>query len=161
MEFKGLKVLLTFALLTILLAGFASAVTIDQCGGADPERGISIENIEFNIPYGYVKNDSKTIINQTNSSENTTYVLNQETFENADGEEIVISIVDYDDFDVDAQTLNKICEGADNKTILGYPGYISGNDSYTQFIYAFDNRAVSITAPNEDMIKQILVLEDA
>lgn len=161
MDFKKLGVLLTLALLTIILIGYVSALNIDYSGGADPERGISIENIEFNIPNGYIKNDSKTVVNQTNSSENITYVLNQETFENADGKEIVISIVDYDDFDVDEDTLYRICEGAENKTLMGYPGYMSGNDTSVQFAYAFDHRAVSITAPSEELINQMLVVEDA
>jgi len=161
MEFKKIRVLFAFTLLTILLTGFVSAINIDQTGGADPERGISIENIEFNIPDSFEKNNSKTIVNQTNTTGKDTYVLNQETFENDDGKEIIISIRDYDDFDVDAQTLYRISESSNNKTLMGYPGYISCNDTCSQFTYAFNHKAVTITAPNENIINQMLIVEDA
>lgn len=161
MYVKRMNILIVFALSTILLTGFVSALNINQIGGADLERGIVIEDIEFNIPDGYVKNNSKSIVNQTNNTGNMSFVLNQETFINHDNMEIIISIVDYNDFDVDAESLKKICEDADNKTLMGYPGYISTKDSYSQFTYAFNNKAVSIRAPNEDLINQILVVEDA
>ncbi|MBE6486908.1 MAG: hypothetical protein E7Z85_08730 [Methanosphaera stadtmanae] len=161
MYVKRMNILIVFALSTIILTGFVSALNINQSCGADLERGIVIEDIEFNIPDGYEKNNSKSIVNQTNTTGNMSFVLNQETFTNPDNSEITISIVDYNDFDVDAESLKKICEDADNKTLMGYPGYISNKDSYSQFTYAFNNKAVSIRAPNEDLINQILVVEDA
>lgn len=153
--------LILLSLMLILFAGVTNALNWGFSGGADPEKGIVIEGIEFNIPDGYEKNNSKSIVNETNSSENNSFVLNQETYENTKGEEIIISIVDYDDFDVDSKMLSKVCEGSNQKTLMGYPGYINGNDNYTQFVYAFDHRLVSITASNEDIINHILVVEDA
>ncbi len=108
-----------------------------------------------------MKNDSKTIINQSNNTGDKGYVLNQQTYVNVIGEEIVISVVEYDDFDVDAKMLHRICEGADEKTLMGYSGYINRGEDFAQFAYAYDNKAVSITAPNEELINQMLVVEDA
>ena len=161
MNTKEIVIILIISILTILLAGVVIASDLGNSGGADPERGIEIESIEFNIPAGYEKNDSKTVVNQSNSTGDYGFVYNQQTFENSKGEEIVITIVDYKDFDVDAQTLYKICEGTDEKTLMGYPGYINKQENFTQFAYAYDKKAVSITAPNEDLINQILVVEDA
>lgn len=158
---KKLIVLLTVALIAILLTGLFSAHDIGYNGGADSVRGIAIENIEFNIPEGYEKNDTKNIINQRNTTGNNAFVYNQQTYENSAGEEIIIIIADYDDFDVDVHNLKGICKGGKNKTLMGYSGYISSNENYYQFTYAFNNKAVTIRAPNEDLINQILVVEDA
>ncbi|RAP54550.1 MAG: hypothetical protein BZ137_01600 [Methanosphaera sp. rholeuAM130] len=161
MSSKKMYYILTVGILAILIAGLASATNIGHSGGADPDRGISIEGIEFNIPNGYMKNESKSIVNQSNSSENMTYVLNQETYVNVAGEEIVITVLKFDDYDVDSQMLYRICQGADEKKIMGYPGYMTGNENFAQFAYAYDNRGVSIQAPNEKVINQVLVPEDA
>ncbi|MBO7718617.1 MAG: hypothetical protein J6S29_00530 [Methanosphaera sp.] len=159
MDYK--KVILLAAIITVVLAGSACASKLDYIGGANPETGIEIAGIEFNIPDGYLKNDSKSIVNQSNSTGDDSFVVNQETFVNVNGEEIVITIVDFDEFDVDAQMLHRICEGVDEKTLMGYPGYISDNNASVQFTYAYDNRAVSITASCEELINQVLVVEDA
>lgn len=161
MSNKKIYFLLSIGIISILLVGLASAANLGYSGGADPDRGVSIEGIEFNIPYGYMKNDSKSIINQSNTTENMTYVINQETYVNPTGEEIVITIVDFDDYDVDAELLHRICEGADEKKIMGYPGYMTGNESFVQFAYAYDNKGVSIIAPDEQLINEVLVPEDA
>ena len=161
MDSKKISIISILTVLTVILLGLVSASNIGYTGGADPERGISIESIEFNIPDGYMKNDSKTIINQSNNTGDKGYVLNQQTYVNVIGEEIVISVVEYDDFDVDAKMLHRICEGADEKTLMGYSGYINRGEDFAQFAYAYDNKAVSITAPNEELINQMLVVDDA
>ncbi|RAP52447.1 MAG: hypothetical protein BZ138_03110 [Methanosphaera sp. rholeuAM270] len=162
MDSKIIIYILIVALLAVTITGSACAFEImGHSGGADTERGISIEEIEFNIPDGYEKINDKSIVNMTNSSGNISYVVNQETYKNSDGEEIIISIVDYNDFDVDADTLYRICEGTEAKTMMGYPGYINKMENYTQFVYAFNHKAVGITAPNEKVINQILVVEDS
>lgn len=145
----------------VILATIAMTTDLGQSGGADMQRGVSIESIEFNVPDGYEKNNSKTVVNQTKSNGSTSLIYTEEVYENGAGDEIRINIADYDYFDVNADNLYKICEGRDRKTLLGYPGYLSGNESFTCFTYAFNNKAVSITAPDEDLIKQVLVVEDS
>lgn len=134
---------------------------MDYTGGSDPIRGITIENIEFNIPVGYEKNNTKTIINQTINNENGGYILNQQTYENSEGREISISIIDYNEIDINPQNLHVLCKSCDKKNIKGYPGYIRRSNNKTQFTYAFNNKKVQITATNEDLINQILIVEDA
>ena len=161
MDSKKIIIIITLTVLIFALAGLTIASNLTSIGGTMPETAIAIEGIDFNIPDGYEKDNTKSVVNETRTTENTSFVLNQESYENSNGEEIIISIADYDDFDVDADTLSRICEGADGKSMMGYPGYIISNDTCTQFTYAFDHRAVSITAPNEDLINQILIVEDA
>lgn len=158
---KKIVFLLTFAVLGIILVGNVSAYDWTVTGGRNPKTGVVIESVEFNIPDGYVKNNSKSVVNETGTSGNLTFVLNQETYEKYDGEKIIISVIDYDDFDVDAQNLHEICEGADKKTINGYPGYVIDNNATVKFTYSFDYKCVSINASNEDLINQILVIGDA
>lgn len=157
---KKIFSLITLAILTILFTGLVSASILDSTG-SDPEKSISIEKTEFNIPDGYVKNDSKSIVNETKTVGNDSYILNQETFQNNNSDEITFSIIKFNNFDVDADTLDRICEGVDNKTLRGYPGYICDYGNYTNFTYAYNNRAVTISAPNEELINQVLVVEDA
>ena len=161
MDSKKIIIIITLAVLIIALTGLTIASDLTSIGGTMPETAIAIEGIDFNIPEGYEKDNAKSVVNETRTTGNTSFVLNQESYENSNGEEIIISIADYDDFDVDADALYRICEGADAKTLMGYSGYITSNDTCTQFTYAFNHRAVTITAPNEDLIKQILIVEDA
>ena len=55
MNTKEIVIILIISILTILLAGVVIASDLGNSGGADPERGIEIESIEFNIPAGYEK----------------------------------------------------------------------------------------------------------
>lgn len=54
-----------------------------------------------------------------------------------------------------------ICESAYAKKLKDYSEYLKVNKSFCQFTYAYDNKEVSIKAPTEDVINQVLVVEDA
>ena len=161
MNSKRIIILSITILLAIVLVGIVFSSSLNSNGKPHEGRIISIENVEFNIPVEYEKNQTKSIVNQSRSMDNNSYVLNQETFENDDGKEIIISIADYDDFDVDSGRLQMPCRNSTQKTLMGYPGYIRRNKNNTEFAYVFDHRLVSVTAFDEDMIKQVLVVEDA
>jgi hypothetical protein len=161
MNIKKIIILLCLAFLTISSIGLTNALTLTSATENNPETSIILEGIEFNIPDGYVKNNTKSIVNETRNTGNKSFFLNQIIYENCEGKEIIISVVDYENFDVDANQLYKICEGNTEKSIMGYSGYINQNDTTTKFTYAFNHRAVSITAPAENLIHEILVVEDA
>lgn len=69
----------------VMVIGTVNAVTLGNSRGADPIRRISIEKVEFNIPEGYVKNNKKNIINETQNHENYSFVISHETYKNSNG----------------------------------------------------------------------------
>jgi hypothetical protein len=161
MDFKKVLSILILVILAVILSGGVSSSDVSGIGGPDLQADISIDNVEFNIPEGYEKNTTKTIVNQTNTFGDMTYVLNQETFVSSDAKEIIISVVDLSGMDVDEQTLSQITQGAENKTLMGYQGYLKKDGNSITFGYRFNNKAVTITAPSEELINNILVMEDA
>ncbi|ADC46491.1 hypothetical protein mru_0640 [Methanobrevibacter ruminantium M1] len=161
MDSKKILVILGLTVLAIFLASSVSAGDLISTGGYNPDSLIILEGADFNIPDGFERIEDKSIANQTRNSGVFSSILNREVYGNPKGEEIVISVVDFDNFDANLPILSMICKGCQKKELLGYPGFIGSDGNSTKFSYVFDNKVVSISAPNEDLINQVLVVEDA
>lgn len=146
------------AIFAIVIIGSASAFDLGfLSGGSDDSapQEVTIEGIDFNIPEGFKEDVNNSIDDVKATAGTLTYTMNGKTFENDDGDVIVILIADYGEYNVTDDVLKQVSD--EKKTIKDYNGYIKKDGKFYIYSYEVDGDLVTITTADESLIEQVLV----
>lgn len=138
----------------ILLMALVAVLAISAVGCVvASESQITISDVDFNIPSGFVEDTVQEVVNQQKQSGSVSYVENAKVFTN-NKTEVALLVSEYDGFEIDTDFLKTL--GGEAKTIGGVDGYITEDDGFHVFSYSKDGKLVVISAESEDLIDQFI-----
>ena len=150
------KIIAVLSLL-IVVAG-ASAVSAfgfdDILGGDSNNETVTIDEFEFNIPAGFVEDTNYSKENVSASVGVIDYTYDQKLFERG---HVAVSILvaDYGENKVTNDVVGAI--GGNETTIAGIDGYLDYNNNIYSFNYAKNDKLVTITSSDKDVISDFII----
>ena len=103
MKFNRIAIIAILAILTVVLAGSASAFDLGFLGGGDSEaQQITVGGIDFNIPAGFTENEDYKMDNEkSNSTTGVDYTMSAAGYEDDSKQNAIYVLVgDYGDYNV-------------------------------------------------------------
>ena len=174
MKFNRIAIIAILAILTVVLAGSASAFDLGFLTGGDngPQK-ITVGGIDFNIPAGFTENEEYKMDNeQSNSTTGVDYTMSAAGYEDDSKENAIYVLVgDYGDYNVTNQIVEYVLDGMDyeKKTINGHEGYLvqqTTSDSSSlmateqpvyMFVYIENGDLVFIGATDESYFGDVII----
>ena len=158
MKFNRIAILAILAILTVVLAGSASAFDLGFLGGSDSEpQQVTVGGIDFNIPAGFTENEDYRMENESASS-GTDYYMSAAGFEDdSKANAIYIMVADYGEYNVTDDVIAYVADTMDGekKTINGHSGYIARQtsaESDSSMLDVDDDVYVFIYEQNGDLV---------
>ena len=129
MKFNRIAIIAILAILTVVLAGSASAFDLGFLGGGDSEaQQITVGGIDFNIPAGFTENEDHKMDNEkSNSTTGVDYTMSAAGYEDDSKQNAIYVLVgDYGDYNVTNEIVEYVLDDMDyeKKTINGHDGYL-------------------------------------
>ena len=181
MKINRIAIIAVLAILTVVLAGSASAFDLSFLTGSDDAaQDVNIGGIDFTIPAGFTENEDYKMDNETGYS-GTDYYMNAAGFEDDSKKNaIYIMVADYGQYNVTDEVLAYVADSNDavKKTINGHNGYFmeATNDQASQvndqteilnmdnmtsdkvymFIYEENGDLVYIGATDESYLNEVI-----
>ena len=129
MKFNRIAIIAILAILTVVLAGSASAFDLGFLGGGDSEaQQITVGGIDFNIPAGFTENEDYKMDNEkSNSTTGVDYTMSAAGYEDDSKQNAIYVLVgDYGDYNVTNEIVEYVLDDMDyeKKTINGHDGYL-------------------------------------
>ena len=159
------KIILVVALSVLAIVSIASVSALDL--GGDSETTTTVGGYEFNIPDGWVKNDSYELVNETVSSGGGIFLVNAEGFQKGNDDIIYIYVADYC---IENYTVNitkehvQLMGMGDKATINGHEGLL-GQKEFSDpnsdlnchiFYYEKGGDLVTVMATDESLLEQVI-----
>ena len=174
MKFNRIAIIAILAILTVVLAGSASAFDLGFLGGGDSEaQQITVGGIDFNIPAGFTENEDYKMDNEkSNSTTGVDYTMSAAGYEDDSKQNAIYVLVgDYGDYNVTDQVIEYVLDGMDyeKKTINGHDGYLvqqNTTDSSAlmeteqpvyMFVYEENGDLVFIGATDESYFGDVII----
>ena len=158
MKFNRIAILAILAILTVVLAGSASAFDLGFLGGSDSEpQQVTVGGIDFNIPAGFTENEDYRMENESASS-GTDYYMSAAGFEDdSKANAIYIMVADYGEYNVTDDIIAYVADTMDGekKTINGHSGYVAKQtsaESDSSMLDVDDDVYVFIYEQNGDLV---------
>ena len=129
MKFNRIAIIAILAILTVVLAGSASAFDLGFLGGGSSEaQQITVGGIDFNIPAGFTENEDYKMDNEkSNSTTGVDYTMSAAGYEDDSKQNAIYVLVgDYGDYNVTNEIVEYVLDDMDyeKKTINGHDGYL-------------------------------------
>ena len=174
MKFNRIAIIAILAILTVVLAGSASAFDLGFLGGGDSEaQQITVGGIDFNIPAGFTENEDYKMDNEkSNSTTGVDYTMSAAGFEDDSKQNAIYVLVgDYGDYNVTNEIVEYVLDDMDyeKKTINGHDGYLvqqNTTDSSAlmeteqpvyMFVYEENGDLVFIGATDESYFGDVII----
>ena len=174
MKFNRIAIIAILAILTVVLAGSASAFDLVFLGGGDSEaQQITVGGIDFNIPAGFTENDDYKMDNEkSNSTTGVDYTMSAAGYEDDSKQNAIYVLVgDYGDYNVTNEIVEYVLDDMDyeKKTINGHDGYLvqqNTTDSSAlmeteqpvyMFVYEENGDLVFIGATDESYFGDVII----
>ena len=174
MKFNRIAIIAILAILTVVLAGSASAFDLGFLGGGDSEaQQITVGGIDFNIPAGFTENEDYKMDNEkSNSTTGVDYTMSAAGYEDDSKQNAIYVLVgDYGDYNVTNEIVEYVLYDMDyeKKTINGHDGYLvqqntTGSSSLMateqpvyMFVYEENGDLVFIGATDESYFGDVII----
>ena len=174
MKFNRIAIIAILAILTVVLAGSASAFDLGFLGGGDSEaQQITVGGIDFNIPAGFTENEDYKMDNEkSNSTTGVDYTMSAAGYEDDSKQNAIYVLVgDYGDYNVTDEIVEYVLDDMDyeKKTINGHDGYLvqqNTTDSSAlmeteqpvyMFVYEENGDLVFIGATDESYFGDVII----
>ena len=174
MKFNRIAIIAILAILTVVLAGSASAFDLGFLGGGDSEaQQITVGGIDFNIPAGFTENEDYKMDNEkSNSTTGVDYTMSAAGYEDDSKQNAIYVLVgDYGDYNVTNEIVEYVLSDMDyeKKTINGHDGYLvqqNTTDSSAlmeteqpvyMFVYEENGDLVFIGATDESYFGDVII----
>ena len=174
MKFNRIAIIAILAILTVVLAGSASAFDLGFLGGGDSEaQQITVGGIDFNIPAGFTENEDYKMDNEkSNSTTGVDYTMSAAGYEDDSKQNAIYVLVgDYGDYNVTNEIVEYVLDDMDyeKKTINGHDGYLvqqntTGSSSLMateqpvyMFVYEENGDLVFIGATDESYFGDVII----
>ena len=174
MKFNRIAIIAILAILTVVLAGSASAFDLGFLGGGDSEaQQITVGGIDFNIPAGFTENEDYKMDNEkSNSTTGVDYTMSAAGYEDDSKQNAIYVLVgDYGDYNVTNEIVEYVLDDMDyeKKTINGHDGYFvqqNTTDSSAlmeteqpvyMFVYEENGDLVFIGATDESYFGDVII----
>ena len=174
MKFNRIAIIAILAILTVVLAGSASAFDLGFLGGGDSEvQQITVGGIDFNIPAGFTENEDYKMDNEkSNSTTGVDYTMSAAGYEDDSKQNAIYVLVgDYGDYNVTNEIVEYVLDDMDyeKKTINGHDGYLvqqNTTDSSSlmateqpvyMFVYEENGDLVFIGATDESYFGDVII----
>lgn len=174
MKFNRIAIIAILAILTVVLAGSASAFDLGFLGGGDSEaQQITVGGIDFNIPAGFTENEDYKMDNEkSNSTSGVDYTMSAAGYEDDSKQNAIYVLVgDYGDYNVTNEIVEYVLDDMDyeKKTINGHDGYLvqqNTTDSSSlmateqpvyMFVYEENGDLVFIGATDESYFGDVII----
>ena len=174
MKFNRIAIIAILAILTVVLAGSASAFDLGFLGGGDSEaQQITVGGIDFNIPAGFTENEDYKMDNEkSNSTTGVDYTMSAAGYEDDSKQNAIYVLVgDYGDYNVTNEIVEYVLDDMDyeKKTMNGHDGYLvqqNTTDSSAlmeteqpvyMFVYEENGDLVFIGATDESYFGDVII----
>nr|WP_295605310.1 hypothetical protein [uncultured Methanobrevibacter sp.] len=174
MKFNRIAIIAILAILTVVLAGSASAFDLGFLGGGSSEaQQITVGGIDFNIPAGFTENEDYKMDNEkSNSTTGVDYTMSAAGYEDDSKQNAIYVLVgDYGDYNVTNEIVEYVLDDMDyeKKTINGHDGYLvqqNTTDSSSlmateqpvyMFVYEENGDLVFIGATDESYFGDVII----
>ena len=174
MKFNRIAIIAILAILTVVLAGSASAFDLGFLGCGDSEaQQITVGGIDFNIPAGFTENEDYKMDNEkSNSTTGVDYTMSAAGYEDDSKQNAIYVLVgDYGDYNVTNEIVEYVLDDMDyeKKTINGHDGYLvqqNTTDSSAlmeteqpvyMFVYEENGDLVFIGATDESYFGDVII----
>ena len=174
MKFNRIAIIAILAILTVVLAGSASAFDLGFLTGGDSEaQQITVGGIDFNIPAGFTENEDYKMDNEkSNSTTGVDYTMSAAGYEDDSKQNAIYVLVgDYGDYNVTNEIVEYVLDDMDyeKKTINGHDGYLvqqNTTDSSSlmateqpvyMFVYEENGDLVFIGATDESYFGDVII----
>lgn len=174
MKFNRIAIIAILAILTVVLAGSASAFDLGFLGGGSSEaQQITVGGIDFNIPAGFTENEDYKMDNEkSNSTTGVDYTMSAAGYEDDSKQNAIYVLVgDYGDYNVTNKIVEYVLDDMDyeKKTINGHDGYLvqqNTTDSSAlmeteqpvyMFVYEENGDLVFIGATDESYFGDVII----
>lgn len=174
MKFNRIAIIAILAILTVVLAGSASAFDLGFLGGGSSEaQQITVGGIDFNIPAGFTENEDYKMDNEkSNSTTGVDYTMSAAGYEDDSKQNAIYVLVgDYGDYNVTNEIVEYVLDDMDyeKKTINGHDGYLvqqNTTDSSAlmeteqpvyMFVYEENGDLVFIGATDESYFGDVII----
>lgn len=174
MKFNRIAIIAILAILTVVLAGSASAFDLGFLGGGDSEaQQITVGGIDFNIPAGFTENEDYKMDNEKSSSTTgVDYTMSAAGYEDDSKQNAIYVLVgDYGNYNVTDEIVEYVLDDMDyeKKTINGHDGYLvqqNTTDSSAlmeteqpvyMFVYEENGDLVFIGATDESYFGDVII----
>ena len=174
MKFNRIAIIAILAILTVVLAGSASAFDLGFLGGGDSEaQQITVGGIDFNIPAGFTENEDYKMDNEkSNSTTGVDYTMSAAGYEDDSKQNAIYVLVgDYGNYNVTDEIVEYVLDDMDyeKKTINGHDGYLvqqNTTDSSAlmeteqpvyMFVYEENGDLVFIGATDESYFGDVII----
>lgn len=128
MKFNRIAIITILAILTVVLAGSASAFDLGFLSGGDSEpQEITVGGIDFSIPAGFNENEEYKMVNEKSNTSGIDYYMSSAGFEDDSKQKAIYILVgDYDEYNVTDEIIEYVLDDMDyeKKTINGHDGYL-------------------------------------
>ena len=126
MKINRIAIIAVLAILTVFLAGSASAFDLSFLTGSDDAaQDVNIGGIDFTIPAGFTENEDYKIDNETSSSSNDFHMSAAGFEDDSKKNAVYIMVADYGGYNVTNEVIENVLDSEDavKKTINGHDGY--------------------------------------
>ena len=149
------KIIAVLSLL-ILVAGASavSAFSFDDLMGGDSNETVTIGGFDFNLPNGFEEDASYSKEKESASVGSIDYTYDQKVFERG-STAVSILVADYGENKVTDEVVAAI--GGNETTIAGTDGYLDFSNNIYAFSYAKNDKLVTITSSDKDVIGDFII----
>ena len=172
MKSSKIAILAILAILTVVLAGSASAFDLGFLSGDSEPQQVTVGGIDFNVPAGFTENEDYRMENESSSSGSDFYMSAAGFEDDTKKKAIYIMVADYGEYEVTDDILDIFAESMDGekKTINGQSGYIANqtsansdsslldvDDEVYVFLYQQDGDLVFLGATDQSYFSDIII----
>lgn len=178
MKINKIAIIAVLAILTVVLAGSASAFDLGFLTGSDDApQDVTVGGIDFTIPAGFTENEDYKMDNESSSAAGSEFYMSAAGFEDDSKENaIYIMVADYGQYNVTEEVLEYVVESYDYEktTINGHAGYLvketndqadmmnmtelteTGSDTVYMFMYEENGDLVYIGATDQSYFNEVI-----
>ena len=150
---KKILLLASIVVLAVVAIGSVSAFDLGSLTGGDEGTTVTIGGEEFTIPAGYEENTDLAVDDNVTEYSTFTSTLNEKVFDKGD-DFIIIMVSEYDGTDVDDDLINFL--HGESKKINDIEGFQQNDDTTFSFSYGKDNKVITVSATQEEVLNQII-----
>ena len=178
MKINKIAIIAVLAILTVVLAGSASAFDLGFLTGSDDApQDITVGGIDFTIPAGFTENEDYRMDNESSGSAGSEFYMSAAGFEDDSKKNaIYIMVADYGQYNVTDEVLAYVADpdNSEKTTINGHEGYLvtetndqadmlnmtelteTGDDTIYMFMYEENGDLVYIGATDQSYFDEII-----
>ena len=159
MKFNRIAIIAILAILTVVLAGSASAFDLGFLSGGDSEpQEITVGGIDFTIPAGFNENEEYKMVNEKSNTSGIDYYMSSAGFEDDTGEKAIYILVgDYDEYNVTDEIIEYVLNYLVQQTTSSSSSLMAVEMPVYMFVYEENGDLVFIGATDESYFNDVII----